>query len=261
MDKATIGMFMGWANARKESIEMAAKRGLSFLRVGANAGDGEKAVPAVKMVKESNLQVRYSLMKAYVLSAEDLAAESAMLEKAGVDEITIMDSAGTMSPDQVTEYVRVMVDAVSIPVGFHGHNNLELSAANAIAAYHAGAAFLDCGLMGMARSAGNLATETAVALFQRMGVDTGVNLLGLLEFLDSELAPAMKEQYGYSMPISSLDLVLGYAGCHSSYVTKLKEIASEYDVHPYQLILAVSEKDRKAPPVELMKETAAALRS
>ena len=40
--------------------------------------------------------------------------------------------------------------------------------ANAQAA-KSGADFIDCGLMGMARSAGNITTEGALAIFQREG--------------------------------------------------------------------------------------------
>ena len=74
-------------------------------------------------------------MKAYVLPPDALADEARRLEDMGLDFITIMDSAGTMSPDEVKAYVSRMVRRVSIPVGFHGHNNLGLSVANAVAAY------------------------------------------------------------------------------------------------------------------------------
>ena len=108
LDKAEIGMFLGYKNGTDENIGLAKKYGLNFLRVGANAGDGAMAAEVVRRVKSYGLVCRYSLMKAYILSAEDLAEEAAMLEKCGLDEITIMDSAGTMTPDQVSEYVKAM---------------------------------------------------------------------------------------------------------------------------------------------------------
>ena len=159
LDKAEIGMFMGYKNATQENIDLAAKYGLKFLRIGANAGDGADACEGIKRVKAAGMKCRYSLMKGYILSAEDLAKEAKMLADCGLDEITIMDSAGTMMPHQVSEYVKAMVAAVDIPVAFHGHNNLGLSVANAIAAAEAGGTVFDCGLLGMARSAGNCATE------------------------------------------------------------------------------------------------------
>lgn len=56
-----------------------------------------------------------------------------MLQDAGVDKITIMDSAGTRFPEEAAAYTKALKAAVSIPVGFRGHSNLGLSQANALA--------------------------------------------------------------------------------------------------------------------------------
>ena len=194
-------------------------------------------------------------MKAYLLSADDLAEEAKKLEAAGVDEITIMDSAGTMLPNEVAEYTEKLVKSVSIPVAFHGHNNLGLSAANAISAYQNGAEILDCGLMGMARSAGNLATEVCVATMQRYGLMKDVDLYCMLDFIEKRLQPAM-EKHNYHNPITPLDLILGLSGCHSSFVKKFNAVAEEYDVNPLKLIVEVSAVDARKPSDELIVEFA-----
>lgn len=255
VDKAEIGMFMGYRNGTEENIALAKKYGLSFLRVGANAGDGQLAADAVKRVKAAGLFCRYSLMKAYVLNPEALAEEAAMLEKCGLDEITIMDSAGTMTPDDVTAYVKAMVNKISIPIAFHGHNNLGLSVANALAAQEAGAVVFDCGLLGMARSAGNCATELAAAAFQRKGMLEDVDLMTLLDFEEGELIPAM-DKYGYHTAVKPFDLVLGLAGAHSSFTKLFNEVAAENNVNPYKLILTVSKINRKNPDRALMEKVA-----
>ena len=166
-----------------------------------------------------------------------------------------MDSAGTMLPEQVTEYVSAMVKKVKIPVGFHGHNNLGLSVANALAAAKAGATSLDTGLMGMARSAGNLPTEIAVAAFQRIGLLKDIDLYGLLNFIEQKLAPAMRE-YHYQASVSPFDLVLGYAGCHSNFSKLFLTIANEKEVDVHRLIVKVSEIDQKMPSADLIERVA-----
>lgn len=258
MDQAELGMFMGAGRAGEEQIQMAADMGLSFLRVGIAAGDGAKAYDVIKTVKKCGLKARYSLMKAYLLTPLQLAEEAARLEACGLDEITIMDSAGTMLPDQVSEYVSEMRKRIAIPIGFHGHNNLGLATANAMAAWKAGAETLDCGLMGMARSAGNMATEVAVAVFQRLGELENVDFYGLLNFIDQDLAPAMEKENYHDM-ITPLDLVLGSSGCHSSNVKKFRQIAEETKVPLYQLIAMVSAQDKKKPSDELIRSIAAAM--
>ena len=260
LHKGRIGMFMLAKCANAEKVKSAADAGLNFLRVGANASDGKESLEAVRMVKEYGLICRYSLMKAYVSTPEELAAEAKMLQDAGVDKITIMDSAGTMFPSDATAYVTALKKAISIPVGFHGHSNLGLSQANALAAVAAGADEIDCGLLGMARSAGNCATELAAATLKKVGYLQDVDLYSLLDYLDQELIPAM-EPYGYHVAVNPTDLMLGLAGCHSNFLPMFRKVAEEEGVSLLKLIADVSAIDRKKPPESLLREVSEKLKA
>ena len=255
LPKGRIGMFMLAKCANAEKVKAAAAAGLNFLRVGANASDGKGSLEAVRMVKEAGLICRYSLMKAYVSTPKELAAEAKMLQDAGVDKITIMDSAGTMFPSDATAYVTALKKAVFIPEGFHGHSNLGLSQANALAAVTAGADEIDCGLLGMARSAG---TELAAATLKKEGYLQDVDLYSLLDYLDQELIPAM-EPYGYHVAVNPTDLMLGLAGCHSNFLPMFRKVAEEEGVSLLKLIADVSAIDRKNPPESLLREVAGKL--
>ena len=259
LPQGRIGMFLLASNGAKAPVEMAAERGLSFLRVGANAGDGKGSIDAVKRVKKAGLVCRYSLMKAYVSAPDKLAAEAKMLQDAGVDKITIMDSAGTMFPADAAAYVTALKSALRIPVGFHGHSNLGLSQANALAAVAAGADEIDCGLLGMARSAGNCATELAAATLKKEGYLPEVDLYKLLDYLEDELIPAMAP-YGYHAAVSPTDLMLGLAGCHSNYLPMFRRVAEEERVALRRLIAEVSAVNRKDPDEALLRSVAAALK-
>lgn len=260
LSEGNLGMFVLANNINEENISLTAKKGLNFLRVGTDAGDGESARAGIELIKKHKLKCRFSLMKAYLSTAEELAEEAAMLESFGIDEITIMDSAGTMTPDQVEAYVSKMVEKVNIPVGFHGHNNLGLSSANALVAVDAGATSIDCGLMGMARSAGNCTTEMIAAIFQRDGKLESVDLFNLLNFIDQQLEPTMKN-HNYHNAVSPLNLVYGLSGCHSSFEKRYKQIAKEKNVDLYQLIIETSKVDRKAPTESLIERIAETLKS
>ena len=254
-DLATIGMFMGAYNADENVIAQCAENKVRFLRIGNNAGDAKDSEKAVKLVKKHCIDAYYAMMKGYLLSPEQLADEAKMLEDYGLDAVTIMDSAGTMSPSDVSKYVAALKKSVSIPVGFHGHNNLGFSAANALAAYEAGADLIDCGLMGMARSAGNLATEIALGVFGKMGVDVAGDLIGLLHFIDEKLIPAMKPWY--ECPVKPIDLIYGYAGAHSSFAKLFRDASEKYGVDLFRLIIETSRLNRKNPNEELVAKVAA----
>ncbi len=259
LPRGRIGMFMLASNGAKAPVELAAERGLNFLRVGANAGDGRGSIASVERVKKTGIICRYSLMKAYVSTPDELAAEAKMLQDAGVDKITIMDSAGTMFPDEAAAYVTALKAAVTIPVGFHGHSNLGLSQANALSAVAAGADEIDCGVLGMARSAGNCATELAAATLKKQGYLPEVDLFALLEYLDRELIPAMKP-YGYHVAVDPTNLMLGLAGCHSNCLPMLRKAAEEESVSLLRLIERVSAVNRKDPDEDLIRSVAKTLR-
>ena len=259
LSQAEIGMFLGYKNATQPNVDLAARYGLKFLRIGANAGDGAGACEGIRRVKAAGMKCRYSLMKAYLLTPEELAEEAAGLEAHGVDEVTIMDSAGTMHPADAGAYVEALKARVKIPVGFHCHSNLGLSAANALAAAEHGADILDCGLLGMARSAGNMPTELAVALMHQQGKALDVDLYKLLEFEDQELIPAMEKE-GYHAPLKPKDLILGYSGAHSSFMRTFKAVAQDCGVDLYHLIVETSKVDRKSPSEDLMRQVAAQIK-
>ena len=250
-----LGMFLNAKRYQEKNVALAQENGLAFLRVGADAGDANIALQSIQDIKKYGIKAFYSAMKAYLLTPQELAEEARKLEAAGLDEFTIMDSAGTMMPNQVAEYTQELVKSVSIPVGFHGHNNLGLSAANAIAAFENGATILDCGLMGMARSAGNLATEMCVAIMQRLGHMQEIELYKMMDFIDQRLEPAMAT-YQFHNPVSPIDLTLGLSGCHSNFVKKFQSLAAEKQVNLYRLIAEVSAMDKKAPSEAMIAQVA-----
>lgn len=259
LPQGRIGMFLLASNSAKAPVELAAERGLNFLRVGANASDGAGSVAAVERVKKAGLICRYSLMKAYVSTPDELVKEAKMLQDAGVDKITVMDSAGTMFPADAAACVSALKSALTIPVGFHGHSNLGLSQANALAAAAAGADEIDCGVLGMARSAGNCATELAAATLKKEGYLPEVDLYALLDYLDGELIPAMAP-YGYHVAVNPTDLILGLAGCHSNYLPMFRTVAQEEGVSLRRLIVEVSAINRKNPDQALIREVAAGMK-
>lgn len=103
-----------------------------------------------------------------------------------VDVISLVDSFGACFPDQVAAAVARAVESAAVAVGFHGHDNLTLSFANAIAAIGSGATVIDSTVLGIGRGAGNLRTEIlAMHLGQTSGRDVDLlPLVGLLDELD-----------------------------------------------------------------------------
>ena len=76
LDRAEIGMFLNAKRFEADNVAMAADKGISFLRLGADAGDGASTYEKAAIIKKHGIKVRYSLMKAYLLTPEELAEEA-----------------------------------------------------------------------------------------------------------------------------------------------------------------------------------------
>ncbi len=107
---------------------------------------------------------------------------------AGVDIISLSDTAGCAVPAQVSRLVSGVRNlADSRPIGVHLHDTRGLGLVNASAAVDAGATILDASLGGVGGSTvvrgarGNVALEDLAYLCEIKGLDTGIDLDKLLE--------------------------------------------------------------------------------
>lgn len=115
----------------------------------------------------------------------------------------IVDSFGEMRPNDMSRILN-LVDHNLIPsmtIGFHSHNNLQLSYSNAMSMLQFPTPrnlMLDCSIMGMGKGAGNLNTEL---LLEHLNIFYGkqYNIAPLLEVIDKVINQLHDEFYwGYA---------------------------------------------------------------
>ena len=117
------------------------------------------------------------------IAPDDVASLGDRLLDAGATSLTYADTTGMATPRRVDELVNV----VGTDVGLHLHDTRGTALVNAYAALTRGVARFDCSIGGLggspfaADAAGNLASEDFVAVLDDLGVDTGVDLVRLLE--------------------------------------------------------------------------------
>ncbi|WP_337997684.1 hypothetical protein [Oleispirillum naphthae] len=251
-----IGMFCrpDWYGDAQHALATGYR--LGFLRVGANCRKVEASAPVIERIRKAGIMVRYSLIEAHMLSPRELAESAHKVESYGAQVVTIMDSAGTLLPAEVRDRVAALVDRVGIPVGFHGHNNLGLSIANALAALEAGASSLDGALTGLARSAGNAPTEMLVTVLGKLGIDTGIDPFALFDFIDG----GFREAVPAAPAVPPLDIVYGMVGFHSRNLPVVEAVAAAEGVGVIRLIAetakgggAIDEAAAKAAAARLRK--------
>jgi 4-hydroxy 2-oxovalerate aldolase len=116
-----------------------------------------------------------------------------------VDWVFLVDSFGSVFPDQVGEAVASAKAALPQRIGFHGHDNLHLAFANTLRAIDAGADMVDGSVLGMGRGAGNLKTELLLA-YQTCALGRSVDLSGLGELLERFNANRDIYRWGTDLP-------------------------------------------------------------
>jgi hydroxymethylglutaryl-CoA lyase/(R)-citramalyl-CoA lyase len=107
------------------------------------------------------------------------------LVEAGAEEIVFADTIGVGVPKQVRQLLQG-TKSLGVAVGVHLHDTRNTAVANAFAAFEAGATVFESSVGGLGgcpfapRATGNVATEDLVYLFRGEGIDTGVDLDGLI---------------------------------------------------------------------------------
>jgi len=129
--------------------------------------------------------------------------------EAGPAELGIADSIGVAVPNQVTDLLGMLQNALGpIPLRCHLHNTRNTGLANAQAAIDAGAVSIDASIGGIGgcpfapAATGNIPTDDLLYMLSRSGIETGLALEKIIatsEWLEQELGrgvPAMLPKAG-----------------------------------------------------------------
>ena len=192
------------------------------------------------------------LMMSHMATPEILLEEARKMEASGAEALVIMDSSGTYLPDDVRIRIGKLVENLSIPVGFHGHNNLSMAVANSIAAVEVGATILDASARGFGAGAGNTQLEALVAVLHKLGYKTGIDLYGVLDLGDYAEENLMK----VVPTVSSTSIVSGMAGVFSGFLKPVRRIAAEYKIDPRDIFFDLGKRGVVAGQEDLILESA-----
>jgi 4-hydroxy 2-oxovalerate aldolase len=179
-------------------------------------------------------------MMAHSQAPEVLAKQARIMADAGCQCVYVVDSAGAMILDDVTERVSAVVAELGsdAQVGFHAHDNLNIAVANSVLAVRAGAVQIDGSTRGFGAGAGNTRNEVFAAVAERLGISTGVNVRGIIDVAEDVVRPVMDSE----CIIDRLALMMGYAGVYSSFLKHAYRAAEEYNVSGADVLMMCGEQ-------------------
>lgn len=249
--KLGVHIIPGFATINKD-LRKAIEIGVDIIRVASHCTEADLTQRHIAFGREKGKEVFGVLMMSHMVSSEILAEEAQKMESYGAEAIIIMDSAGAYLPEDVTERISCLVKNLSIPVGFHGHNNLGMAVANSIAAIEAGATILDATARGFGAGAGNTQLEVLIAVLRKLNYETGIDFYKLLDAADV----AEKEVMKIIPTISSVSIVSGLSGVFSGFVQPVKRIAELYNVDPRDIFFELGKRKIIAGQEDLIIEVA-----
>ncbi len=238
LKNVTLNAFIIPDVGTKKEIDLAVKYGVKILRVGVNVDTVERSKEFLAYAKDCNLGTTINFMKTPLVSAKECAKNAEIAYSYGADTIYIVDSSGGMLPETVKEYIQAVKDIIDAPLGFHGHNNLMLAMADTLAAIEEGVSIVDSTLQGMGRSGGNCQTEVLVAILDKMGYATGIDLGKLLEVGEHRVKPLMARPQG----MDDIAILLGYTDLHSSFLNQIDKYCSEKNITLQSALLKFKNK-------------------
>ncbi|WP_218950991.1 hypothetical protein [Desulfoluna butyratoxydans] len=216
------GMFAQPGFSRLSTLKWLCSEGMSFVRVGLEAYRVEENLDYLEHALTHCDDVYLNLMKSSVVSPDKIGnfLRNVPSEITGV---YIVDSYGTMLPEDVENYVRAVRETFPV-VGFHGHDNLGMANANSLAAISAGASVVDGTLYGIGRGSGNAAIESLAGILSNMGK-------GDYDYREFAKLAEMCNQEMKVIPGSHyLQVLGGVIGLHTSLFPVIEKVCSEQKI-------------------------------
>ena len=239
LKKAKFGMFCIPGISKIEDIDLAAKYKMGFIRIGTNVTEVEESKEFIEKAKNYGMFVCANFMKSYAMDAQGFAQKAKLAQNYGADMVYVVDSAGSMFPEDIKGYFDAIREVSDISLGFHGHDNLSIAVYNSIYAAEMGFDVVDTSLQGLGRSSGNAATENFVAAMIKRGHSLDVDFFRILE-----IGKKYIRQYIKSNGKDVLDVVAGFSKFHSSFMRYIDKYSTRYEISPAKLMIEVSKVDK-----------------
>jgi len=217
-----------------KDLQRAHDAGADIVRIATHCTEADVSVQHFTVARELGMETVGFLMMAHRTSPQQLARQARIMVDAGCQCAYVTDSAGALLMDEASARFEALIDELGDDawVGYHGHQNLSLGIANSVLAVAAGVKQIDGSLCALGAGSGNSPTEVLAAVFERMGVDTGVNTAALLDAAEEVVRPYLPRW----PKMDRNAIVQGWAGVYSSFLLHAENAAQRYGVAAHDIL-------------------------
>jgi 4-hydroxy 2-oxovalerate aldolase len=165
-----------------------------------------KTMPAaIEMIEDAHAKGYETTCNIMAISKDqesDIDIALQMLGKSNVDAVYIVDSYGSLYPEQMRNLTKkyvAMGEEYNKIIGIHAHDNMKMAYANTVEAMINGASMLDATVSCMGRGAGNCAMELLMSFLR----NPKYNIIPVLQFIEDYMVPLKAKGdavWGYDVP-------------------------------------------------------------
>jgi 4-hydroxy 2-oxovalerate aldolase len=242
-----------------EDLRRAHAAGAEIVRVATHCTEADVAVQHFAAARELGMETVGFLMLSHMTTPGKLARQARIMVDAGCECPYVVDSAGALILQEAAERVGALVSEVGddAQVGYHGHNNLAMGVANSVLAQQAGARQIDGATRALGAGAGNSPTEVLTAVFDRLGVATGIDLQRILAAAEEVVAHYITR----TPTMDRSSIMLGHAGAYSSFLTHAERAEARYDVPAHAILAEVGRRGYVGGQEDMIIDVALALQT
>ena len=237
-----------------DHLRMAADCGVHTIRVATHCTEADVSEQHISLSRKMGLDTVGFLMMAHMIEPQQILEQALLMESYGANCLYVTDSAGYMLPHDVSARISLLREKLKpeTELGFHGHHNLSMGVANSIAAVEAGARRIDGACGGLGAGAGNTPTEVFVAVCNRMGIETGVDVFKASDVAEDLIQPILD----FPIRIDRNALTLGYAGVYSSFLLFAQRAEKRYGISAREILLELGRRKMVGGQEDMIEDAA-----
>ncbi len=217
-----------------EDLRKAADRGAQVVRIATHCTEADVSLQHFEIARKLGMETCGFLMMAHRTSPESLAKQARLMVDAGCQVPYVTDSAGALLMHEAKDRFDALIAEVGDEawVGYHGHQNMSLGVANSVIAYQSGVRYIDGSLCALGAGAGNTPTELVAAVFDRMNITTGLDVMAALDAAETVVKPYLNRW----PKIDRNAIVQGWVGVYSSFLLHAEAAGARYGVPVHEIL-------------------------
>ncbi len=202
---------------------------IDMIRVATYIHQIPGAIDMIEDAHRKGYETTCNIMAISTSGEQDWRAALEMIGRSSVDAIYIVDSYGSLYPEQIARICDLYLEIgtkYGKEIGMHAHNNQQLAFANTIEAVGDGVNYLDATYGCLGRGAGNCAMELLLSFLK----NPKYNIYPALQFLEKHIVKLKADGliWGYDVPYMMTGILNQHPRSAISYTNEKRTDYAEF---------------------------------